>query len=152
MPSRQLELIQEWSDFMKTSIAGNDRTLVGKILIGVVFAVMIGNVEVAPALGKDNPTQNHDNGYYENSGHLYARYDNRGHGYGRGYVNRGRVYNHGRYVNMHGRRVYQPYGYRGRVYAPPPVVYAPPAAPGISIFLPPLFIPPLIIPPVVIRP
>jgi hypothetical protein len=29
--------------------------------------------------------------------------------------------------------------YRERVYVAPPVIYAPPRPPGVSIFLPPLF-------------
>ena len=47
-----------------------------------------------------------------------------------------------RYRHERGRRVYRPYGYRERMYQPPPVMYAPapPPPPGIGIFFPPLFI------------
>ena len=97
-------------------------------MMGLVFAAMIGNIDVAPALGRDGNERmgNHDNGRYEN---------------------RGRGYERDRYV--HDRRVYRPYGYgyRERVYAPPPVIYAPPPPPGIGIFFPPLFFPPIIIHP-----
>jgi hypothetical protein len=79
----------------------------------LVLAVMIGSIDVAPAIGKDNNKRmgKHDNGRYE-------------------YVHGKRVY-----------RPYG-YTYRERVYVPPPVVYAPPPPPGISIFFPPIFIHP----------
>jgi hypothetical protein len=111
-PNRRLESIQEWSVFMKTSRTWNFRSIVGKIMMGLVLAAMIGSIDVAPAFGKDNQKRmrGHDNG---------------------------------RYVYVQGRRVYQPYyGYRERVYVPPPVIYAPPPPPGIRIFFPPIFIHP----------
>ena len=111
---------QEWGTIMKTSSAWNFRSIVGKIMMGLVLAGMIGSIDVAPAFGKDKKGK-HDNG----------RYENRGHGNDRGH-----------YVYERGRRVYRPYGYRERVYAPPPVIYAPPPPPGISIFFPPIFIRP----------
>ena len=49
------------------------------------------------------------------------------------YEQRGRGYERDRYV-------YHRPGYGGRVYAPPPVIYAPPSPPGIGIFFPPVFI------------
>ena len=104
---------------MKTSSTWNFRSIVGKIMMGLVLAAMIGSIDVAPALGKDNKGK-HDN-RYENSG----RGNDRGH-----------------YVYERGRRVYRPYVYRERVYVPPPVIYAPPEPPGISIFFPPFFIHP----------
>ncbi len=52
-PNRRLESIQEWSDFMKTSSTWNFRSIVGKIMMGLVLAAMIGSIDVAPALGKD---------------------------------------------------------------------------------------------------
>jgi hypothetical protein len=90
-------------------------------MMGLVLAAMIGSIDVVPALGKDDHKSlgKHDNG----------RYEHRGRGYDR---NR----------NVQGKRVHRPYGYRGRVYAPPPVIYAPPSPPGISIFFPPIFIHP----------
>ena len=99
---------------MKTSIAWIFRSIVGKIMLGLVLAAMIGSIDVVSALGKDDhkPTEKHDNG----------RSEHRGGGYDRD-----------RYV--HGERDYQPYG-----YAPPPVIYVPPPEPGIDIFLPPVII------------
>jgi len=112
--------IQEWSDLMKPSSTWNFRSIVRKITMGLVLAAMIGSIDVVPALGKDKGGR-HDNG----------RYEQRGHGNDRGH-----------YVYERGRRVYRPYGYRERVYLPPPVIYVPPPPPGISIFFPPIFIHP----------
>jgi len=86
--------------------------LVGKIVMTIVFASMIGGVYIAPAFGKDGGNR-------------------------RGYKTQGR-YEHGQYVYMHGRRVYQPrtYYYPQPVYAPPPVVYYPEPSPGISLVFP----------------
>ena len=101
---------------MKTSSTWNFRSVAGKIMMVLVLTSMIGSMDVAPAIGKDNDKrmENHDNG----------RYNHRGRGYD---------YN---------RRVHRSYGYSERgYYPPPPVVYAPPQPPGISIFFPPFFIP-----------
>lgn len=108
---------------MKTSSAWNFRSIVGKMMMGLVLAAMIGSIDAAPALGKDKRGK-HDNGRYEQ---------------------RGRGYDRDRHVQ--GRRDYRPYDYRRRVYVPPPVIYAPPPPPGISIFFPPIFFPPFIIRP-----
>ena len=108
---------------MKTSSPWNLGSIVGKIMMGLVLAAMIGSVDVAPALAKDDHKRagRHDNGRYED---------------------RGRGYDHGKPVyRPYGH--YSPYGYRERVYyPPPPVIYEPPPPPGISIFFPPLFIRP----------
>ena len=101
---------------MKTSSTWNFRSIVGKIVMGLVLAAMIGSINVAPALGRDDHGRwgKHDRGRYEH---------------------RGPGYDHGRY--------YGHYGYRERAYyPPPPVVYAPPPPPGIGIFFPPVFIRP----------
>jgi hypothetical protein len=125
---RRLESIQEWSEFMKTSSTWNFRSIVGKMMMGLVLVAMAGTIDVAPALGKDDNKRmgKHDNRRYEPSGRVYHR------------DNRGREY----YRDRQGKRFYRSSGYRGPVYAPPPVVYAPPSPPGISIFFPPLFINP----------
>jgi len=99
---------------MKTSRTWNFRSIVGKMMMGLVLAAMIGSIGVAPALGKDDHKRKgkHDNRRYE------------------------RVYDRD-------HRYYGPYGYRERVYyPPPPVVYAPPPPPGIRIFFPPILIHP----------
>jgi len=109
---------------MKTSNAWSFRSIAGKIMMGLVLAAMIGSIDVAPALGRNDHERmgRHDNGRYQH---------------------RGRGYDH-RY--MYGRRDYRPYGYYGyygyreRVYPPPRVIYAPPPPPGVGIFFPPVFI------------
>lgn len=100
---------------MKTSGKWNFRSIVGKVMMGLVLAAMIGTIDVAPALGRDDHKRikKHDSRRYEQ---------------------RGRGYNYGKPYGYH-------YGHRKRVYyPPPPVVYAPPSPPGISILLPPFFI------------
>lgn len=95
-------------------------------MLGLVLAAMIGSMDVAPALCEDGHDrgERHDNGRYEKRGRGHDR-DERGYGRDR---------------HWRGRREYRPYGYRERVYVPPPVIYEPPPPPGISIFLPPLHI------------
>jgi hypothetical protein len=85
-----------------------------KLIMGLVLVTMIGSIDVAPALGKDD--RGRGNGRYEQR---------------RGYDR-----------DRHVQRVYRPYGYRERVYYPPPVIYAPPPQPGISIWFPPIVIHP----------
>ena len=99
---------------MKISSIWKFRSVVGKLVIGLVFAAIVGGIDALPALGDDHERQGkHDNGRYEQKGrgHDRARFE-------------------------HGRRDNRSYGYSERVYAPPPVVYAPAPAPGINIFLP----------------
>ena len=101
---------------MKTSVTWNFRPIVGKIMMGLALAAMIGSIDAAPALGRDGGK--HDNGRYEH---------------------RGRGYDHNRHVKS--RRVYR-HVYREPVYVEPRVIYAPPPPPGISIFFPPILIRP----------
>lgn len=113
---------------MKTSSRLDFRSIVGKIMTGLVLAAMIGSLDVAQSFGAE----------YRDRGvrHDDRRYDHRGRGYYRDrYDHRGRGYYY-----VHGRRMYRSYGYREPVYAPPPVYYEPPPPPGISIFFPPIFI------------
>jgi len=101
---------------MKISSTWNLRSAVGKIMMALVLTTMIGSMEVAPALAKDDDhkrMEKRDKGRYEH---------------------RGRGYDRGRYER--GRRVSQPYVYSEPVYVPPPVYYEPPPPPGIRIFLP----------------
>ena len=93
-------------------------------MLVLVLAAMIGSMDVAPAVARDGHErmERHDRGRYEK---------------------RGRGHDRGRYVYEHGRRVYRPYGYYGyreRVYVPPPVIYEPAPPPGFGIFLPPIYI------------
>jgi len=83
---------------------------VGKIVMALVFAFMIGGIFITPAFSVES--------------------------YGRGEYNQHGRYERGRYE--HGRRVYQPrtYYYSPPVYAPPVDVYVPTPWPGISIVFP----------------
>ena len=97
---------------MKTSNtrAGKFRPVIGKIVMALVFALLIGGMTIAPALARD--------GRY---------YGGRGHGYYRG--------GYGYY----GGPAYG-YGYYPPVYAPPPVYYGPPGypypSPGVTLVFP----------------
>ena len=90
---------------MKTSI-------VGRILMAIIFASMIGGISAGSAFGQDRYRRQvpPPRGYYDDHG----RYDHRG------------------------RRVYRPRGYYhpGPAYGPPPAFVVPIQPPGISIFLP----------------
>jgi len=89
---------------------GKFRSTVGKIVMALVFASMIGGISIAPAFAKDN-----DKGHSQ-----------QGRG---GHEARPRGYNRG----------HQPHGYYpAPVYAPPPVVYAPTPyqSPGINLVFP----------------
>ena len=98
------ESLQERKDTMRTSI-------VGKILMALIFASVIGGISAGPALAKN---------------------DNRG----RGPQHRGWQDNRGHRMYRPGYYGYQP----DPIYAPPPVIYAPEPSPGIGIFFPPIVI------------
>lgn len=104
---------------MKTSSTWNFRSILGKIILGLVLVAMTGSIDVMTAIGKDH-RRGDDDRRYEQDRHGHDR-NRRGH--------------------RHDRRVYDHSGYRGRDYAPPPVIYLPPPPPGLGIFFPPVFIP-----------
>ena len=79
---------------MKTSNTWNFRSIVGKIMMGLILASMIGSIDVVPAIARDD----------------HGRYENRGRGDHRVY----RPYGH----YGHRERVYYPPP--PVVYAPPP--------------------------------
>ena len=60
---------------MKTLSTWNFKSIVGKIMLGLFLVTMIGSIDVAPALGKDNDKRmgKHDNGRYEHRGWGYDR-------------------------------------------------------------------------------
>ncbi len=60
---------------MKTLSTWNFKSIVGKIMLGLFLVTMIGSIDVAPALGKDNYKRmgKHDNGRYEHRGRAYHR-------------------------------------------------------------------------------
>jgi hypothetical protein len=104
---------------MKTPSTWNIRPIVGKVMMGLVLALMAGSINVVSSFGKDG----HDRG---GRGNDRDRYEQKGRGYARGHYKQD-------------RRYYQQPVYRERVYvAPPPVIYAPPEPPGFSLFLPPI--------------
>ena len=107
---------------MKTSITGTVGSIVGTIMMGFFLAAMINSIDVMPALGEEGhkDMRRHDDRDMRKHDNDRNRYEHRGAGYDR---------------DMHGRRVYRPYG-----YAPPPVIYAPTPPRGIDIFFPPIFI------------
>jgi len=90
---------------MKTSI-------VGKIMMALILASLIGGISAGPALGRngDRGPAPPPRGYYDNRDWQWD----------------------------HGRRVYRPRGYYhpGPRYGPPPPFPVPVPSPGISIFLP----------------
>ena len=88
-------------------------SMVGKIVMAIVFASLIGGTYIAPAFGKNGDDRREYN--------AHGRYD-----HGR--------YEHGRYE--HGRYVPRTYYHPQPVYAPPPVVYVPAPSPGISLVFP----------------
>ena len=104
------ESLQEWKVTMRTSNTRVSKfsAAVGKIVMALVFASMIGGISIAPAFGRDN---------------------DRREGYDRGHE-RGRPVYH----RPPPPRRY----YAAPVYAPPPVVYAPAPymSPGISLVFP----------------
>lgn len=118
---------------MNTSRQWNFKSITGRIMVGLVLALMIGAIYATPALARnDHKSQGKHDNRYENRGQGHYNYNDR-------YGKRG-------YYYKHGKRVYRPrhyYGQRERVYypPPPPVVYAPPPPPppGLSIFFPPIF-------------
>jgi hypothetical protein len=81
---------------MKTSRTWKFKSILGKIMMGLVLAARIGSIDVVPALGKDDDKRmgKHDN----------RRYEQRGRG-------------HNRDRNVQGRRAYVP---PRVIYAPPP--------------------------------
>ena len=89
------------------------RSTVGKIVMALVCASMIGGTFIAPAFGGDD--DRHE-GYYRQGRHRHSR----------------------REYQPHRRYYYPRYYYPAPVYAPPPVVYAPAPyqSPGISIVFP----------------
>jgi hypothetical protein len=86
-------------------------SLMGKVMMGLALTAMIGSIDVAPALGKNDK---HDNG----------RYEQRGRGHDRGhYVPARRVYRERVYVAP--RVVYEPPPPPGISIWFPPIVIRP---------------------------
>ena len=87
----------------------------GKIMMALALAAVLGAVSITPALSKGND-KHHDNGWHK----------------GEQRSERSDYY----YRERRDAAYYQPYYYSAPVYAPPPVYYAPQPSPGISLFFP----------------
>lgn len=123
---------------VRTAFIGSMMT---RIMTTVSLTLAIGGMSMAPAFGADygnyydnqqqhgandgyqhyqsQPKHRTGNGYWQNHGHQWD------HGNRQVYRNPGNDYRRGDY-----------YDNRDYVYAPPPVVYAPQSAPGVSLFIP----------------
>jgi hypothetical protein len=113
--------------------------IVGKILMALIFASVIGGLSAGPALSdNDHRGQTAPGGY--NPGNTPGGYDPRGGGPKQeGRHDNRRWQDDRRWHDDRGR--YQYYRYQPEtIYAPPPVYYAPAPSPGISIFFPPIHI------------
>jgi hypothetical protein len=66
---------------MKTLSTWNFRSIVGKIMLGLVLITMIGSIDVAPAFAKDNHKRM---GRHDNGRHRGQRYDRDRYVYDRG--------------------------------------------------------------------
>jgi len=98
------------------------RSTVGKIIIGLALASMVGGLSALPALGQDRPIRASDRNRVERRGPDRDRFERRG-------PDRDAYYH---------RRVYRNYPPPTPFFVPPPVVFEPPPPPpGISIFFPP---------------
>ena len=113
---------------MKTSSRWSLRSIAGKVLFGLALTAMIGSINVVPS-------------YADNDRNRGRQYDNRRNDHRAAGYDRNRHGGHGRWHDRRGYRYYED-GYRHRIYAPPPVFYAPPPEPGIRIFFPPVYINP----------
>jgi len=87
--------------------AQQGRASVGKIVLALIVAAVLGGLAAGPALSDDHDQRN----WNKKRGHPVYRPAPRYYSQPYGYV--------------------QPYGY---YQAPPPVVYVPPPSPGISLF------------------
>jgi hypothetical protein len=101
---------------MKTSTqqAKNFRPTIHKIVMALALVSLMGSMSMTPALSRDEGDR-------------------------RGHADKG--WHKGEQQGDRGRREYRPeyqhpYRYAQPVYAPPPVYYAPPPSPGISLFFP----------------
>ena len=102
---------------MKTSSRWDFRSIVGRLILGSVLALMIGTINVVPAFSKDNDRR------VEN--HRRVKNDD-----------------HNRYEHERRWNAYERNDHRRNEYKHPPVIYVSPPPPGIRIFFPPIIINP----------
>lgn len=120
--------------------AKHSRSTVGKIAMAFAFASVISGISLVPAFGQDyerrqgqrRPEQQRPEQQrpapQERGWQARERQD-------------ARRWHRREWRDARRWREYQPYGYSAPLYVPPPLVYAPPRPPGISLFFPlPLYI------------
>jgi hypothetical protein len=112
---------------MKTAKKWGFGSIMGKLVIGFVLALMIGGINVVPAFSE------------EYTGNDNVRYERRERGQTRYERDRHRNARYEQERRMHQRERYER---RRRNYEPPPVIFVPPPPPGIRIFFPPIIIHP----------
>ncbi len=100
---------------MKTLIqkTGFSRSIANKVLIGLIFASLIGFLSPSTAFA------DRDKGHRRGHQGYYGKHNSRG-----------------KHNNNRGYRSGYNYNYAQPVYVPPPVYYAPQQSPGINLFLP----------------
>jgi Ni/Co efflux regulator RcnB len=108
---------------ISTRQAVKSRPAIGKIVMAVAFASVMGSMCMTPALGRDD-----DRGRHE------ARDDRDRHGDRDRRGDRDWHGDRGRYGYRPEYR--HPYRFAQPVYVPPPVYYPPPPSPGVSLFFP----------------
>jgi hypothetical protein len=102
---------------ISTRQAVKSRPAIGKIVMAVAFASVMGSMCMTPALGRDDDRGRHD-----------ARDNRDRHGDREWHGDRDRH----DYRPEYGH----PYRYAQPVYVPPPVYYPPPPSPCVSLFFP----------------
>jgi hypothetical protein len=105
---------------ISTKQARNLRPTIGKILMALAFASVIGGMTVSSALGQHNENRSR-------AAHDRGRYDDRNQNYN---YNRNDRRNQRAYWPTY--QYQYPYRYSQPVYAPPPAYYYPDQRPGIS--------------------
>ncbi|KAA1004305.1 hypothetical protein FVF58_32325 [Paraburkholderia panacisoli] len=112
-----------------------------RIMTAVGLALAIGGMSIAPAFGEGNGNQEGQQQHDANNNYQHKQGHPQQHG-----MDNGSRQNQGHQSDHGNRQAYQhpnndhrrgdDYGNQDYVYAPPPVVYAPESAPGISLFIP----------------
>ncbi|MGF6900357.1 hypothetical protein [Paraburkholderia sp. GAS348] len=116
-----------------------------RIMTAVGLALAVGGMSMAPAFGESNGNGNDNHEGQQQHGASNNYQHNQKHPQQHGTDNGSRQ-NEGHQSDHGNRQAYQHpdndhrrgdyYGNQDYVYAPPPVVYAPESAPGISLFIP----------------
>ncbi|MCG5076558.1 hypothetical protein [Paraburkholderia tagetis] len=116
-------------------------SMMTRIMTTVSFALAIGGMSMAPAFGADYGNHEDQQQHGENDGYQHNQSHPQQHRMANGYQqNHWHQWDHGnRQAYQHPGNDYRRgdyYDNQDYVYAPPPVVYGPQSAPGISLFIP----------------